>query len=94
MIEATPPLKRSSTAAGFDAPNPNKLRITSVHHHRLHWKQPQRKPHPCPSQNEEAVRSSLSRSIGLALRAIGFKYAEPVALDSFGSEVEECIYQH
>lgn len=41
-------------------------------------------------QDDEAVQSMLTRSIGLALEAVGFEAAAPEAIESFRLNVEEC----
>lgn len=39
----------------------------------------------------EAVQSMLTRSIGLALEAVGFEAAAPDAMEAFRVDVEECM---
>ncbi|MCJ1358148.1 MAG: hypothetical protein MMC33_008146 [Icmadophila ericetorum] len=78
--------KRSSTDAGFDTFNSPKIRVK---HHKLHWKQPEPNYELSFCQDEEAIQQALSRSIGLALEAVGFEQADPLALESFRLLTEE-----
>ena len=87
-LEPSPPKKRSYSDAGFDTFYPSKQRVK---HHQLHWKQPDVKYEDSFCQDEETVQTVLSRSIGLALQAVGFERADPVALESFRLLTEECV---
>ena len=89
-------LKRTSTDAGHDTPAPSKHHIaTSYHHHSLHWRQ--ELPAGISSgvcQDEAVIQSLLAHSIVLALESVGFQLADPVALESFRADVEECKSYH
>lgn len=90
MLDETHPLKRTSTIAGFDAPAINKHGLHSLKHHSLHWHQDGADLHSGICQDDEVMQSLLARSILLALEAVGFEHADPVAVESFKAEVEEC----
>ena len=79
-------LKRSSSAAGLDLPQSKK----QLRHHGLRWRQELPGPLDAPFQDDEAVQALLTRSIGLALEAVGFESADPVAVESFRALAEEC----
>ena len=85
------PLKRSSVDGGFDELNfPSKKRIPLTRHHSLRWRPQSIENASEVCQNQEAVQSILSRSIALALDVVGFRHAEPTALESFRAHVEAC----
>lgn len=42
------------------------------------------------SQDEAFFQAQLQRSISLALSAVGFDAVNPIALEAFRAEVEEC----
>ena len=86
------PIKRSLSDAGLEESFPVETRPTKVsRHHYLHWQQP-----PLDNyndylfQNEEAIQTTLTRSIALALEAVGFENTSPLALETFRAYVEEC----
>ena len=81
-----PMLKRSSSTAGLDVP-PSKKQL---HHHGLKWRQDLPDHFEPPLQDGEAVHSLLTRALGLALEAVGFEGAEPIAMESFRALAEEC----
>ncbi|KAI4158362.1 MAG: hypothetical protein LQ342_007492 [Letrouitia transgressa] len=84
------PLKRTSSTAEFDIPPSKKLnRGLKDHHHKLTWDFGGLHQSPAPLQDENLVHSILTRSICLALRAVGFDGAAPLVLESFCAEVEE-----
>lgn len=86
-LDATHPLKRTAADAGYHEPAPSKRRI----HHSLHWQQDTAGLSVATCQDDELIQSLLSRSIVLALKAVGFEQADPVAVESFRAEVEECM---
>lgn len=84
-------LKRTSSTAEFDIPASKKLnRGLRYHHHKLTWDFGGLHQSPAPLQDANLAYSMLTRSICLALRAVGFDGAAPLALESFCAEVEEC----
>lgn len=85
-----PMLKRSSSTAGLDIP-PSKKQL---HHHGLKWRQDLPDQFEPPLHDNDAVHSLLTRALGLALEAVGFKGAEPVAMESFRALAEECKLAH
>ena len=85
------PLKRTSSTAELESPAAKKLKCISVKHHKPLWDLQREQGLESPWRDDEAAQSMLSRSIGLALKAVGFDAADPVAIDSFRSGVEECM---
>ena len=88
------PLKRSSSTADFDIPFSKKQQFQSLRLHRPAYppNQPIDKHSSC--QDEPSIQALLSRSIGLALETVGFESADPVAVESFRAEAEECTAEH
>lgn len=84
------PLKRSSSIAQFDEPAAKKVNRGPVRHHKPLWDLQREQRRNAIIQDEEAVQSMLTRSIGLALEAVGFKAAAPEAIESFRGDVEAC----
>jgi hypothetical protein len=60
--------------------------------HSIKYKQPYAAESVNGIQDEGAFQSQLFRAIGLALSAQGFDEAQPLALEAFRAEVEECEY--
>ena len=85
-LEVPHSLKRTATDAGHHEPAPSKRRV----HHSIRWQQDTAGLSIATSQDDELIQSLLSRSIVLALEAVGFERADPVAIESFRAEVEEC----
>lgn len=82
-------LKRSSTTADLEMPLAKKQNLGNLRHHQPTWDLCRlREPVPC--LEEDSVHSLLTRSIALALNAVGFEAAEPLAIESFGAEAQEC----
>ena len=90
-VQAGNPLKRSSTAAQFDTPAPKKQNNNVVHHHKASWDPQRAQRWDGTWQNEVSQQHLLTRSIGLALQAVGFKAAALEAIDAFRGDVEECM---
>lgn len=87
------PTKRSASSASFEPfglPPHKKQNRGQIHHHQPNWNF-QREQIKEPWQDEEAVRSMLTRSISLALEAVGFEAAAPDAMEAFRVDVEECM---
>ncbi|KAL9608400.1 MAG: hypothetical protein Q9167_006763 [Letrouitia subvulpina] len=83
-------LKRTSSTAEFDIPVSKKLNRGLKHyHHKLAWDFGGLHQSPAPLQDESLAHNMLTRSICLALRAVGFDGAGPLVLESFCAEVEE-----
>lgn len=80
--------KRSATAAGFG--ESKKLQHPQLRHHSLKWKQ----EIPSGEGSEETFEIQLRRAIALALAAVGYEHATPIALDTFRVNVEACGYHH
>lgn len=93
-VDDVPPLKRTSSTADFDLPAAKKQQLRPTrHHHKLQWNPDYIARHQTSPQDEEGARVLLARSIVLALEAVGFESADPVAIESFRAEVEECTAQ-
>lgn len=84
------PAKRSAPSDLLGLPPRKKQNCGQIRHHRPNW-DPQRQQLKEPWQDEEAVQSMLTRSIGLALEAVGFEAAAPDAMETFRIDVEECM---
>lgn len=87
-------LKRTSSAAQFNTPPTKKLNRGPIRHHKASWDIQRTQRREAVWQDEESQQSMLSRSIGLALKAVGFGAAAPEAIDAFRSDVEECTRSH
>ena len=84
-------LKRTSSVAEFETPPAKKQNRGPIRHHKFIW-DIQREQRLDPSwQDEESLQSLLTRSIRLALEAVGFQAADPDAIESFRGDVEECM---
>lgn len=84
------PAKRSATSVLIGLPPHKKRNCGQIRHHRPKWDS-QREQLKEPWQDEEAVQLMLTRSIGLALEAVGFDAATPDAIEAFRVDVEECM---
>ena len=78
--------------ADLDAPPAKRQCSGLVHRHKLKWNLESSGPLFWLCQDEEITQSLLTRSISLALEAVGFVAADPVAIESFRAEVEECMH--
>ena len=83
-------LKRTSTA-DFDTPPAKKLNRGPIRHHKLTWETQRKQRLNSSWQDEESIQFLLTRSIGLALEAVGFEASDPDAIESFRGDVEECM---
>ena len=90
-VYSSHPLKRTSSTADFDTPAAKKLNRGPFRHHRALWDLQREQRLNTLWQDQEAAQSMLTRSIGLALYAVGFEAADPVAIESFRCDVEECM---
>lgn len=84
------PLKRTSSIAQFDGPASKKLNRGPVRHHKATWDLQREQRYNAAILKDVDVQSLLTRSIGLALKAVGFEAAAPDAIESFRGDVEEC----
>ncbi len=82
--------KRNSTTANFDLPPTKKQHFRHGRHHKLTWRPDEAIRRRLPAQDEESAQALLTRSIALALEAVGFQGADSVAIESFRAETEEC----
>lgn len=83
--------KRTSTTAEFETPVAKKQNFDHVRHHKISWDLSKSLRFETPCQDEEAMQALLTRSITLALDAVGFEAAETTAIESFRINVEECV---
>ena len=90
-VDYTHSLKRTSSTADFHLPNNKKQHVRPTHHHKLAWVADELIRRQEPPQDEGSVHSLLTRSITLALEAVGFQGADPLAIDSLRLETEECM---
>ena len=84
-------LKRTSSTAQFDEPPAKKLNRGRIRHHKPSWDLQREQRCNGTFLNDADAQSLLTRSIGLALQAVGFKSATPDALESFRGDVEACM---
>ena len=84
-------LKRTSSTADFGTPPAKKLNRGPIRHHKLTWETQRKQRLNSSWQDEESTQSLLTRSIGLALEAVGFEASDPDAIESFRGDVEECM---
>jgi len=84
------PLKRKSTNPLFEESPAKKLNRGLVRHHKAQWNLQQEQRLNAPVQDEESVQMLLTRSIGLALEAVGFEAAAHSAMETMRVTVEEC----
>lgn len=87
-------IKRSASSAGFDLPAAKKLHRRPLRHHKATYDFQRDIRQGAQWQDEGAVQDLLTRSIGLALEAVGFEATAPEALESFRVHVEECMHAH
>lgn len=85
-----PSLKRTSTTADLETPVAKKQNLVNLRHHQPTWDLSRLGKLDLPCLEEDLVHSLLTRSIALALKAVGFEAAEPLAIESFGAEAQEC----
>lgn len=90
-IENPPSSKRTSSTAEFETSVAKRRNLGLLQHHKPIWDSNSSRRFDAPCQDGEVLQSLLTRSIGLALDAVGFEAAEPVAMESFRAEVEECM---
>ena len=89
----TQSLKRTSSTAQFDEPAAKKLNRGHIKHHKASWDLQREQRYSATALKDGDAQALLTRSIGLALEAVGFEAAAPEAIDSFRGDVEECT-QH
>lgn len=85
-----PSLKRTSTTAELETPVAKKQNLGNLRHHQPTWDLNRLRKLDPPCLEEDLVHSLLTRAIALALNAVGFEAAEPLAIESFGAETQEC----
>ena len=89
-LEDTHPVKRTSTDAQFDIPFAKKQNRGGLRHHKPVWDLQRSARLAAPGQDEGKIQALLTRSLALALGAVGFAGAEPMAMETFRAAVEEC----
>ena len=86
-----PSLKRTASQAQFDIPAAKKQFLGVTKHHKAIWDSQSDYRRNAEFQNRKLAEDLLTRSITLALEAVGFQAAEHRALDSFRMQVQECM---
>ena len=84
-------LKRPSPSDFELSPSAKRQNQGKRHHHALRYSQPLDQTTASISQDATIIQTLLSRSVGLALDAVGFDGADPVAAESFRAHAEECM---
>lgn len=90
MIPSPPSTLKRSSPSDFELTPPAKRQDRRKRHHALRYSQLPHQDTASISQDESIVPTLLSRSVSLALGAVGFKGADPVAVESFRAQAEEC----
>ena len=90
IYEQQHPLKRTSSQALFDDPVPKKIK-NGLKRHKTAFDVQREHRRDAALQDEEAAEALLTRSINLALEAVGFYAAQPTALEGFRLLTEECM---
>lgn len=83
--------KRTSTDAEFDIPFAKRQNLGVIPRHKPAWDLNTSGRSGPLNQDEGIIQSLLTRSIELALEAVGFGAAEQAAMESFRAGVEECM---
>ncbi|KAI4264357.1 MAG: hypothetical protein L6R42_000542 [Xanthoria sp. 1 TBL-2021] len=86
------PSKRSASMNDFDLPIAKKSKLTASHRLRIDERSNNLESLDVAFNGDAQVELLLTRSIALALEALGFEASEPLALESFRLVVEE--YMH
>lgn len=86
----THPLKRTASQAAFDLPLAKKANLSTTHH-KANWDLQKHYRRDATLQGGRVAQDLLRRSINLALQAVGFEEGEDGALQSFQSQVEDCM---
>ena len=90
VVAQSVPAKRSAPCEPFGLPPQKKQNRRQVRHHQSNWDL-QRGQLKEPWQDEQTIEYMLTRSIGIAMKAVGFKAAAPEAIEAFRVDVEECM---
>ena len=84
------PAKRPAPGEPSSLPPQKKQNRRQIRHHQPNWDS-QRAQLKELWHDEKDVQFMLTRSIGLALEAVGFEAAAPDAMEAFRLDVEECM---
>ncbi len=87
-------IKRSASMNDFDLPFVKKRNLVASHRLIIDENPPGLSSQDVTFNGDSQVELLLTRSIGLALEAVGFEASEPLALESFRLVVEECMRLH
>ncbi|KAL8953401.1 MAG: hypothetical protein Q9183_007332, partial [Haloplaca sp. 2 TL-2023] len=82
------PRKRSSSAIDLNVPIVRKRTRVPLRHQKIHWDFDDQKSF----HDGTTPEALLTRSISLALNAVGFDGAEPLALESMRKTAEQCTF--
>ncbi|KAI9826680.1 MAG: hypothetical protein M1819_007314 [Sarea resinae] len=81
-------LKRPSPSG---PPEPHVAKRMRIHHHQMRHRSSSPRDGRSDLPDPESIQDLLTRSLVLALEAVGFDAADPVALESFRGEVDEYL---
>lgn len=85
------PTKRSASAIDFDIPAAKRRILATSYRTGFTRDRNGLESSGATFNGHEEAEQLLTRSIGLALEAVGFEASEPLALESFRLAVEECM---
>lgn len=91
MIPSPPPSLKRSSPTDFELTPPAKRQDQRKRHHALRYSQLPPNGTASTPQDDSIIQTLLSRSVSLALNAVGFDGADPVAAESFRAQAEECM---
>ena len=90
MVNGGPAHEQPPSAGNLEISTTKLQRQGTLHLHHLRHRQ---EIDPNIVLSDDDAQQLLVRSLTVALTLVGFDGASPVALESFRSEVEECMYQ-
>lgn len=90
MIPSPPSSLKRASPSDIELTPPTKRQDRRKRHHALRYSQPHKGSASIP-HDDSIIQTLLSRSVSLALDAVGFDGADPVAAESFRAQTEECM---
>ncbi len=90
MIPSPPSSLKRASPSDIELTPPTKRQDRRKRHHALRYSQ-LHKGSASITQDDSIIQNLLSRSVSLALDAVGFDGADPVAVESFRAQTEECM---
>ncbi|KAL8731057.1 MAG: hypothetical protein Q9166_003708 [cf. Caloplaca sp. 2 TL-2023] len=91
-LDNSRPTKRPASAVDFDIPNAKRRSLAILRQSKITWDLDGLKLPDVQFHGNEEVELLLTRSVGLALEAVGFEASEALALESFRLAIEEYIH--